>query len=83
VGMVGVSLRQMKRGEMRADSAKVAVEKHYPKDARWVGIGSGSTIVYVVEAITKSNATSRTVPSGRASYSTAINPALTISCLDW
>lgn len=28
-----------------------AVKNHYPKDAKYVGIGSGSTIVYVVEAI--------------------------------
>ncbi|KAI9375516.1 ribose 5-phosphate isomerase A-domain-containing protein [Aspergillus egyptiacus] len=32
-------------------AGKAAVENHYPKDAKWVGIGSGSTIVYVVEAI--------------------------------
>jgi ribose 5-phosphate isomerase A len=32
-------------------AAKVAVENHYPTDAKWVGIGSGTTIVYVVDAI--------------------------------
>ena len=32
-------------------AAKAAVANHYPHDARWVGIGSGTTIVYVVEAI--------------------------------
>ncbi|KAJ5136408.1 Ribose-5-phosphate isomerase [Penicillium atrosanguineum] len=32
-------------------AAKTAVANHYPKDARWVGIGSGTTIVYVIEAI--------------------------------
>ncbi|KAJ5813094.1 Ribose 5-phosphate isomerase type A [Penicillium robsamsonii] len=37
--------------ESKRAAAQVAVANHYPKDARWVGIGSGTTIVYVVEAI--------------------------------
>lgn len=37
--------------EAKRAAAKVAVDNHYPKDARFVGIGSGTTIVYVVEAI--------------------------------
>jgi ribose 5-phosphate isomerase A len=48
-------------------AGKVAVENHYPKDAKWVGIGSGSTIVYVVEAIKESGfdtAQTRFVPTG-------------------
>ncbi|RDW79026.1 ribose-5-phosphate isomerase RKI1 [Aspergillus mulundensis] len=32
-------------------AGKAAVDNHYPKNAKFVGIGSGSTIVYVVEAI--------------------------------
>ena len=32
-------------------AATAAVTDHYPKDAKYVGIGSGSTVVYVVEAI--------------------------------
>ncbi|RAL15769.1 ribose-5-phosphate isomerase RKI1 [Aspergillus homomorphus CBS 101889] len=48
-------------------AGKAAVENHYPKDAKYVGIGSGSTIVYVVEAIKESGVdTSATkyVPTG-------------------
>lgn len=37
--------------ESKRAAAKVAVRNHYPADAKWVGIGSGTTIVYVVEAI--------------------------------
>lgn len=32
-------------------AAREAVKNHYPRDAKFVGIGSGTTIVYVVEAI--------------------------------
>lgn len=32
-------------------AAQRAVAEQYPRDAKYVGIGSGSTIVYVVEAI--------------------------------
>ena len=32
-------------------AAHRAVSENYPKDARYVGIGSGTTIVYVIEAI--------------------------------
>ncbi|KAI5309845.1 ribose-5-phosphate isomerase rki1 [Ascosphaera atra] len=32
-------------------AAREAVKNHYPSDAKYVGIGSGTTIVYVVEAI--------------------------------
>ena len=40
------SVEQAKR-----NAAKAAVAAHFPKDPRFVGIGSGTTIVYVVEAI--------------------------------
>ncbi len=32
-------------------AAQLAVKEHFNPEARYVGIGSGSTIVYVVEAI--------------------------------
>lgn len=32
-------------------AARLAVEEHFNPEARYVGIGSGTTIVYVVEAI--------------------------------
>lgn len=48
-------------------AGKVAIENHYPKGAKWVGIGSGSTIVYVVEAIKESGidtSSTKFVPTG-------------------
>lgn len=48
-------------------AAKVAVENHYPLNAKWVGIGSGTTIVYVVEAIKElgiDTSLTRFVPTG-------------------
>ncbi|KAI9848490.1 MAG: ribose-5-phosphate isomerase rki1 [Thelocarpon superellum] len=35
----------------KRQAAYRAVEDHFPRDATYVGIGSGSTVVYVVEAI--------------------------------
>lgn len=35
-------------------AAAAAVKNHWPPNPRYVGIGSGTTIVYVVEAIKKS-----------------------------
>ena len=35
----------------KRNAAQKAVEEHFDPSARYVGIGSGSTIVYVVEAI--------------------------------
>ncbi|KAJ5102286.1 Ribose 5-phosphate isomerase type A [Penicillium alfredii] len=60
-------------------AAKVAVTNHYPKDARWVGIGSGTTIVYVVEAIKALGVdTSLThyVPTGYQSRQLILNAGL-------
>ena len=37
--------------EAKKAAAKEAVRNHFPEDPRFVGIGSGTTIVYVVEAI--------------------------------
>lgn len=41
--------------EAKRNAAKAAVAAHFPKDPRFVGIGSGTTIVYVVEAIKELN----------------------------
>lgn len=35
----------------KREAARKAVEDHFPRDAKYVGIGSGTTIVFVVEAI--------------------------------
>jgi ribose 5-phosphate isomerase A len=37
--------------ECKRAAAQLAVKENFPSDPRFVGIGSGSTIVYVVEAI--------------------------------
>lgn len=61
-------------------AATAAVENHYPINAKWVGIGSGTTIVYVVEAI-KNSGTDTTltkfVPTGYQSKQLVINAGLT------
>ncbi|KAJ5828252.1 Ribose-5-phosphate isomerase [Penicillium chrysogenum] len=65
--------------EAKRTAAKVAVEKHYPKDARWVGIGSGSTIVYVVEAITNlgvDTSNTKYIPTGYQSKQLIVNAGL-------
>lgn len=65
--------------EAKRAAAKVAVEKHYPKDARWVGIGSGTTIVYVVEAINAlgvDTSVTKYVPTGYQSKQLIINAGL-------
>lgn len=61
-------------------AAKVAVNNHYPKDARWVGIGSGTTIVYVVEAIKAlgvDTANTKYVPTGYQSKQVILKAGLT------
>jgi ribose 5-phosphate isomerase A len=61
-------------------AAKTAVQNHYPKDAKYVGIGSGTTIVYVVEAIKELGFdTSHTfyVPTGFQSKQLIISAGLT------
>lgn len=53
--------------DAKRSAALVAVKNHYPPNPRFVGIGSGSTIAYVVEAIkTLKIDTTRTmfVPTG-------------------
>lgn len=61
-------------------AAQAAVANHYPKDARWVGIGSGTTIVYVVEAIKAlgvDTAATRYVPTGYQSRQLILSAGLT------
>ncbi|KNG84955.1 ribose 5-phosphate isomerase A [Aspergillus nomiae NRRL 13137] len=61
-------------------AGQAAVKNHYPKDAKYVGIGSGSTIVYVVEAIKESGVdTSQTkyVPTGYLSKQLIVSNGLT------
>lgn len=63
-----------------------AVEEHYPVNPRFVGIGSGSTIVYVVEAIRDSKhinpATTKFVPTGTQSRITIERAGLTPIAFD-
>jgi ribose 5-phosphate isomerase A len=66
--------------EAKRAAAKVAVETHYPKDARWVGIGSGTTVVYVVEAINAlgvDTSATKYVPTGYQSKQLIVNAGLT------
>lgn len=61
-------------------AGKAAVANHYPKDAKFVGIGSGSTIVYVVEAIKESGidtSMTRYVPTGFQSKQLILSAGLT------
>jgi ribose 5-phosphate isomerase A len=61
-------------------AAQTAVAKHYPKDARWVGIGSGTTIIYVVEAIKAlgvDTSLTRYVPTGYQSRRLIVSAGLT------
>lgn len=61
-------------------AAREAVANHYPRDPKFVGIGSGSTIVYVVEAIKElgvdTSATSF-VPTGYQSNQLIVSNGLT------
>ena len=60
-------------------AAKEAVFNHFPKDPRFVGIGSGTTVKYVVEAITElGQDVSRVgfIPTGYQSKQLVINAGL-------
>ena len=61
-------------------AGKVAVANHYPADAKWVGIGSGSTIAYVIEAIKESEidtTMTKYVPTGFQSKQLIVEAGLT------
>ncbi|EEQ30061.1 ribose-5-phosphate isomerase rki1 [Microsporum canis] len=66
-------------------AATEAVKNHYPKDAKFIGIGSGTTIVYVVEAIKElgidTSATSF-VPTGYQSNQLIVDAGLTAIAFD-
>ncbi|KAL1960403.1 hypothetical protein VTO42DRAFT_7702 [Malbranchea cinnamomea] len=66
-------------------AAREAVANHYPPDAKFVGIGSGTTIVYVVEAIKElgldTSATSF-VPTGYQSSQLIASHGLTAVAFD-
>jgi ribose 5-phosphate isomerase A len=62
-------------------AGQAAVANHYPKDAKYVGIGSGSTIVYVVEAIKEAGidtSMTRYVPTGFQSKQLILSAGLTV-----
>jgi ribose 5-phosphate isomerase A len=61
-------------------AAEAAVANHYPPNAKWVGIGSGTTIVYVVKAIKQSGADTtftRFIPTGFQSKQLITSAGLT------
>ncbi|KAG5368515.1 Ribose-5-phosphate isomerase [Yarrowia sp. C11] len=67
-------------------AAHQAVEQHYPKDAKVVGIGSGSTVVYVAEKIASmpKELTKDTVfiSTGFQSKQLIQNAGLRLGCID-
>ncbi|KAI9728555.1 MAG: ribose-5-phosphate isomerase rki1 [Cirrosporium novae-zelandiae] len=69
----------------KKNAAETAVRENFPKDAKYVGIGSGTTVVYVVEAIKNSGLdTSKIlfVPTGDASKQVVANAGLTPIAFD-
>ncbi|PGH08098.1 ribose 5-phosphate isomerase A [Helicocarpus griseus UAMH5409] len=65
--------------DAKRNASTEAVAKHYPKNPKFVGIGSGTTIVYVVEAIKALGVdTSSTgfVPTGYQSNQLVVNAGL-------
>lgn len=71
--------------EAKRNAAKTAVANHYPKDAKYVGIGSGSTVVYVVEAIRDlgvDTSATKFVPTGYQSNQLVANAGLTPIAFD-
>ncbi|OJJ44951.1 hypothetical protein ASPZODRAFT_153279 [Penicilliopsis zonata CBS 506.65] len=66
-------------------AAQVAVKNHYPANAKYVGIGSGTTIVYVVEAIKAlgvDTSLTKYVPTGYQSKQLIISAGLTAVTFD-
>lgn len=72
----------------KREAAYRAVRDHFPRDAQfqYVGIGSGSTVVYVVEAIAAMgpDVTSRTafVPTGFQSRELIVEAGLSLAAID-
>ncbi|KAI9797141.1 MAG: ribose-5-phosphate isomerase rki1 [Piccolia ochrophora] len=72
--------------EAKRKAAYRAVEDHFPPDAHYVGIGSGSTVVYVVEAIAAMGpaVTSKIVfvPTGFQSRELIVEAGLPLGAID-
>ncbi|GME24497.1 Ribose 5-phosphate isomerase type A [Neofusicoccum parvum] len=70
--------------ETKKQAAIKAVEDHFDPSARYVGIGSGTTIVYVVEAIKakSTNPTIQFVPTGYQSRQVIVEAGLTPIAFD-
>jgi len=71
--------------EAKRNAAREAVANHYPSNPRFIGIGSGTTIVYVVEAIKALGVdTSLTsfVPTGYQSNQLIVKAGLTPIAFD-
>ncbi|KAF4308103.1 Ribose 5-phosphate isomerase type A [Botryosphaeria dothidea] len=70
--------------EAKKQAAIKAVEDHFDPSARYVGIGSGTTIVYVVEAIKarSTNPTIQFVPTGYQSRQVIVEAGLTPIAFD-
>lgn len=70
--------------DAKKQAAIKAVEEHFDPNARYVGIGSGTTIVYVVEAI-KAKSTNphiQFVPTGYQSRQVIVQAGLTPIAFD-
>lgn len=65
--------------DAKKQAAIKAVEEHFDPNARYVGIGSGTTIVYVVEAIKEksNNPAIQFVPTGYQSRQVIVKAGLT------
>ncbi|KAI9801792.1 MAG: hypothetical protein M1825_003165 [Sarcosagium campestre] len=72
--------------EAKRKAAYRAVEEHFPPNAQYVGIGSGSTVVYVVEAIAAMgpSVTSKIifVPTGFQSRELIVEAGLPLGAID-
>lgn len=66
-------------------AAQLAVKEHFNPEARYVGIGSGTTIVYVVEAIKELKdpriQNIHFVPTGYQSRQVRLTSSFVVSCL--
>ncbi|KAI5279382.1 ribose-5-phosphate isomerase rki1, partial [Ascosphaera acerosa] len=71
--------------EAKRLAAREAVKNHYPAGAKYVGIGSGTTIVYVVQAIKElgfDTAATLYVPTGSGSRRLIVDAGLTPCAFD-
>ncbi|KAI5289724.1 ribose-5-phosphate isomerase rki1 [Ascosphaera aggregata] len=71
--------------ETKRIAAREAVKQHYPANAKYVGIGSGTTIVYVVDSIKElgfDTSSTLFVPTGSGSRKLIENAGLTPIAFD-